>query len=297
MNYRSAIFLSELSEREKVWSKHKKTSDILAKHYVGSPFSGYSQRIISCGESLDFQVVSEELKLSNARFCRVRHCSICQWRRSLKWKAKAYKSIPSVIHDFPTHRWLFLTLTVKNCLIEDLRSTLTWMHESFKRLTKLKTWCATGWIKSAEVTRGQDGLAHPHFHCLLMVPPSYFSGGRYLSQKKWGQLWQQSLRVDYTPVVDIRAIKKTDSPSMLVPELLKYQTKGSDLTEDREWLLELTGQLHKTRAIATGGVLCKYMRDSKKESEDLESDKSDDASQSSLRFRWNSGARQYNLES
>jgi len=35
----------------------------------------------------------------------------------------------------------FLTLTVKNCPIEDLRKTLDWMNKSFIRLTKLnKFW-------------------------------------------------------------------------------------------------------------------------------------------------------------
>ncbi|MDI4746156.1 protein rep, partial [Salmonella enterica subsp. enterica serovar Kentucky] len=29
-----------------------------------------------------------------------------------------------------------------------------------------------GWIRTTEVTRGRDGSAHPHFHTLMMVPPS-----------------------------------------------------------------------------------------------------------------------------
>jgi hypothetical protein len=29
--------------------------------------------------------------LSASRFCRVRTCPVCQWRRSLMWKAKAYQ--------------------------------------------------------------------------------------------------------------------------------------------------------------------------------------------------------------
>jgi hypothetical protein len=35
-------------------------------------------------------------------------------------------------------------------------------------------------------------------------------------------------------------------------KLLKYCTKESDMVADREWFLELTSQLHKMRAIATG---------------------------------------------
>jgi hypothetical protein len=51
----------------------------------------------------------------------------------------------------------------------------------------------------------------------------------------------------------------------LILGLLKYVTKESDLVANREWFLEYTRQLHKMRAVATGGVLKEYL----KEPEDL----------------------------
>jgi len=163
---------------------------------------------------------------------------------------------------------LFLTLTVRNCAIVDLRDTLTWMHESFKRMTKLKDFPAIGWIKSTEVTRGKDGSAHPHFHCLLLVRPGYF-GKNFIKQAEWVEMWRRSLRIDYSPVLDVQAVKKEQQPMQLVPELLKYCTKESDLTADREWFLELTRQMHKLRTIATGGVLKNYLRELEQEPENL----------------------------
>ena len=41
------------------------------------------------------------------------------------------------------------------------------------------------------------------------------------------------------------------------------------MTVDREWLLELTRQMHKLRAIATGGVLKEYLKALEDEPEDL----------------------------
>lgn len=291
--------LTELSERDRIWETHKANNDHLAEQYFGSQFSGYHQRLTRCSDILAFEITTDQFKLANARFCRVRHCPICQWRRSLKWKARAYKTIPTVIQDFPKYRWLFLTLTVKNCPIDNLRDNLTWMHASFKRLTKLKAWCVKGWIKSTEITRGQDGLAHPHFHCLLMVPPSYFSGSRYLSREKWAQLWQQSLRIDYLPIIDIRAIPPTENPTVLIPEILKYQTKVDDLMTDREWLLQLTQQLHKSRAIAVGGVLSQYMRDLKREPESLLDEIAETDHQKAkalIYFNWVQPAKLYKLD-
>lgn len=237
------------------------------------------------------------MKLSGARFCRVRYCPVCQWRRSLMWKARAYKLLPKVVRDYPKHRWLFLTLTVKNCPITELRAVLDSMNQSFKRLTKLKSWKIKGWIKSTEVTRGRDGNAHPHFHCLLMVPSSYFSGQDYLSQDRWTELWQQCLRIDYKPMVHIRAVAKRHDPQVIIPEILKYQVKESDLIKDREWFLELTRQLHKTRAVAVGGVLKHYLKALEEEPEDLigEDENPDIANEGELYFGWKQKDKKYRL--
>jgi plasmid rolling circle replication initiator protein Rep len=266
--------LSDLSPRDKPWDKHRSNSDRVAKHYSGSDFHRYSERMTFCSELLDFTLKptddeSYALKLSSARFCRVRHCPVCQWRRSLAWKAKAYKVLPQIVEKHPKHRWLFLTLTQRNCKITELRETIQLMNKAFKRLTELKAFPAIGWLRSLEVTRGKDGSAHPHFHCLLMVPSGYFSGQSYLKQAEWVALWRKCLRLDYDPVLDVQAIKKGSQPMQLVPELLKYCTKESDMTVDREWLLELTRQMHKLRAIATGGVLKEYLKALEDEPEDL----------------------------
>ena len=265
--------LTDLSPRDRPWDKHRSNSDRVAKHYSGSDFHRYSERMTFCSELLDFTLKptddeSYALKLSSARFCRVRHCPVCQWRRSLAWKAKAYKVLPQIVEKYPKHRWLFLTLTQKNCKITELRDTIQLMNKAFKRLTDLKAFPAIGWLKSVEVTRGKDGSAHPHFHCLLMVSSSYF-GGNYIKQAEWVAMWRKCLRLDYDPVLNVQAIKSGRKPTDLVPELLKYCTKESDMTVDREWLLELTRQMHKLRAIATGGVLKEYLKALEDEPEDL----------------------------
>ena len=41
------------------------------------------------------------------------------------------------------------------------------------------------------------------------------------------------------------------------------------MVADREWFIELTDQLHNMRAIATGGILKKYLSDLEQEPEDL----------------------------
>lgn len=295
--------LSDLSEKDKPWDKHRGNADKVANHYRGSEFKQYATRIDFCSQLLDFRLVPDvdqgelKLKLSSARFCRVRTCPVCQWRRSLMWKAKAYKVLPKIVKDFPTHRWLFVTLTVKNCQITELKDTLTWMNKSWQRLTQLKAFPAEGWLRSTEVTRGKDGSAHPHFHTLILVKPGYF-GKNYIKQAEWVEMWRRSLRIDYNPVLDVQAVKKGQQPMQLVPELLKYCVKESDLVVDREWFIELTRQLHKMKAVVVGGVLRQYLRELENEPEDLigkDEEGEGDLDEGHLYFGWKRRDKKYKL--
>lgn len=298
-----ALALSEISPKDKPWDKHRAFTDKVESFYAGSEFQGYATRIHYCSELLEFGLVPDDgdslkLKLRAARFCRLRHCPVCQWRRSLMWKAKAYKVLPKVVEAFPTHRWLFLTLTQKNIPITELRQTLQQMNRGFQRLSQLKAWPADGWLRSTEVTKGRDGGAHPHFHCLLLVPRSYF-GKKYIKQSQWVEMWRKSMRLDYNPILDVQAVKEGDKPMELVPELLKYCTKESDLADDREWLLELTRQMHKLRGVATGGVLKEYLRELEEEPEDLigESELPEAQDSESLSFGWKRKEKRYRVVS
>lgn len=300
---KEAPALSDLSERDKPWDKHRANCDTTANYYKGSEFDRYAERMNECSGLLDFRLVPEakdgvyRLKLAAARFCRVRHCPVCQWRKSLMWKAKAYKILPGVIEAYPNYRWLFVTLTVKNCEVTQLRDTLTWMNKSFKRMSELKVFPAEGYIKTTEVTRGKTppGSAHPHFHVLMLVRPSYF-GVNYLSQAKWVEMWQKSLRVDYKPILDVQALKPNDSLVGLLAEVIKYSVKESDLTADRDWFLELTRQLHRTKAIAVGGILREYMRELEAEPDDLVGeDNEGEVDEGHLYFGWKRKVKKYKL--
>ena len=306
-----SCFLAEISPADQSWDTHRAQSDEIAKLYELCGYERYAERISQCSEWLMYALKCNDdgaikLKLRDARFCRVRHCLVCQWRRSLMWRARFIKALFHIQQKYPTGRWLFLTLTVRNCEVLELRSTLTKMNAAWKRLTERKQFPALGFIKSVEVTRGADGTAHPHFHCLMLVPAGYFSKG-YISQADWTDLWKSCLKADYTPIVDVRAVKprkgaltiELDAPNKAmmkaICETLKYSVKPADLLADPEWLGELTKQLQKTRAISIGGCLKEFF--SEDEPEDLingeieEEEKTED--EAMLFFDWASAIRRY----
>lgn len=211
------------------------------------------------------------------------------------WQARFLQALPKLIEKEPSARWLFLTLTVRNCDIGNLGATLTTMNAAWNRLSNrgifkpkpgngrsrilpngtLNEWhkefigpvkpeaLVKGWIRTTEVTRGADGSAHPHFHVLMAVPSSYFKGDNYISHEKWVEIWRESLRVNYDPNVDIRTVKSKLAPGddpanflrSAVAETLKYSVKPSDMIDDPNWFLELTRQVHRKRFMATGGIL------------------------------------------
>lgn len=299
----SYVFLTEVSPNDKPWDSHKWESRIVSRLYDRAGLADYSKRVWECSQRLEFALKSDDagtmkLKLHSTRFCRVRWCPVCLWRKSLMWRARFIKAMPSILADHPRGRFIFLTLTVRNCRLDDLRETLAGMNKAWIRLTQRKNFPAIGWLKSVEVTRGTDGSAHPHFHCLLMVNEGYFKRG-YLSHQAWREMWRDCLRIDYDPMVNVKVVKNrkqkvdksvneivdtqvdvnvdepvdkkvnnVDSDLMAgLLEVIKYTTDPDDLVADPDWLKGLTEQMHKTRAIGLGGVFKTYL--SEDEPDDL----------------------------
>lgn len=270
-------YLSDLSPNDKPWDAHRSQSEAVERLYSTGGFDRYAERVKDCSQRLQFALTADEqgdvvFKLYAARFCRVRFCPVCQWRRSVMWRARFYKALPQFLDANPSLVPLFLTLTVRNCPLGQLRSQIQEMNKAFGRLTKRAAWPAIGWVKSVEVTRNpQTGEAHPHFHVLMFVRSRYFKTKSYLSQAAWRELWQDCLQVLYLPVVNIKRVKGKGSDEealrIAILETLKYGVKPDDLVANAEWLYGVTNQLHKMRAVAVGGILRDYLRED--EPEDL----------------------------
>ena len=288
-NTEELTFLTDLSPTEMTWDEHRANAEDMAILYNRDlDFIKYADRINGCSGYLKFGVNPDQSKLvlKEVWFCRVRHCPVCQWRRSLRMRAMVYQNIEKIMSEYPSHRWIFLTLTVKNPHVTDLRSTIQEMNKGWQRLIQTKRFrdVVDGFIRTTEVTRPKkkkkkksdpdvicpvfgNTHAHPHFHVMLFVKPSYFSTG-YISQQKWSDLWRDVLRVDYQPIVDIRTVKpnkkkgqtEEDAIKSAVMETLKYAVKPDDMVGDgskkaNDWFYELTRQTFKLRFVASGGVL------------------------------------------
>ena len=271
------------------WNKRKSQSSLLAQSFQRLGNFKKAERVSYCGSFLQFNQCpnGHYKKLNWANFCRDRLCPMCAWRRSLRYSAYIHKIAHEVNIRQPV-RWLFLTLTVQNVEEKDLSTTLDHLFRSWQRFSQRKVFrqVVKGWFRGLEVSRNKDtGTYHPHFHTLLAVDSTYFSEGKYLTNSAWSALWKQSLRVEYTPVVDVRIIKPNkrnrkkenelieseEAMISAIVETAKYPTKPGtylfpwDIDTTDKVVLALDGALKNRRLLAFGGLLKEVWKEVKGE--------------------------------
>ena len=228
-----------------------------------------AKRCRECGSFLAFWVykhlLTEEQRrtLESGNFCKVKWCPMCAMIKQRKL-ANELKSILKQIEASRPVKYVFLTLTVKNPPLTELKDTLKAMNKAFKLLADSPEFKSgvLGYIRALEALGGntQAGEAHPHFHCLLVVKPSYFKGNKYISQARWSELWRRSLKVDYTPVVDVRRIRQKSAEwsdvDSAIFETLKYLAKPQDIQRlSQADFEELDRQMRNAKQYTRGGLL------------------------------------------
>lgn len=263
----------DVKGKERPWRDKKMKTIPLAESYKRLGIKKY-YRVRDCGDYLEFKKFSDNtLKLNKANFCKVRLCPMCSWRREKKTFTQVSKVMDKALEE-KEYRFLFLTLTCKNVLGSDLLDTLNDLFHSFKKFTerkKIKS-AIKGWFRALEITHNLDvdskdyDTYHPHFHVILMVNKSYFNDPNYyISQEEWTSLWKQSMKVDYTPIVNIKVFKTGTKKEVAksVSESAKYTVKDNDyiVVGDEEMtdsaVMILDKALENRRLIAFGGELKK----------------------------------------
>ena len=228
-----------------------------------------SEHIQVCGSMLQFlkerNLVSEEIRrrLVKGNFCKYRFCPMCQWRMARKVCREVLGRLRTIEESHNGVSLLFLTLTIKNEPLAELNSTVKLLSKAFKRLQQSKQYksAVLGSIRAIEFLgdNTEVGECHPHFHCLLVVPKSYFTSRYYINFEEWTSLWQRSLRVDYRPIINVQRVKPKGKMSAIVAaalEVVKYSVTSSDLEKlSKEDFQELDKQTRNIRQYNYSGEL------------------------------------------
>ena len=259
-----------------------------------------ADRVKECADILQFTRNEEgRLKLHQTWFCGSRLCPVCNWRKSLKHSNQVIQIINEAVKRNPKGRFLFWTLTTKNVFTgKELNTEISKMNGAFNRMLDYKKIKKNmlgylkaneeisnlnkafhrltdykkvkknmlGYLKATEVTVNQkDGSYNQHLHVLVFVKSSYFnSNDNYISQSELTEFWKKALKIDYTPIVNIKAVKpkateKEKGVIGAVYETAKYPVKSIDyLTNDRHENLQRVEDLEKglksKRLISFGGI-------------------------------------------
>src|SRR5699024_2123418 len=173
-----------------------------------------AERVKDCAEILEYKQNREtgERKLYRVWFCKSRHCPMCNWRRTMKHGIQTQKVVAEVVRLKPKARWMFLTLTVKNVYDgEELNKSLSEMAQGFRRMMQYVKVAKNlvGCMRATEVTVDEiENSYNQHMYVLICVDSMYFyNKENYITQKVWTQLWKRAMKLDYDPIVDVRAIR------------------------------------------------------------------------------------------
>src|SRR5690625_6251690 len=100
-----------------------------------------------------------------------------------------------------------------------------------------------GFMRATEVTVNEiDNSYNQHMHVLICVESTYFyNKENYITQKEWTQLWKRAMKLDYDPIVDVRAIRPKN----------KHKSDIKSAIEDRK-----STRLNSSHVASSYAVFC-----------------------------------------
>lgn len=209
-----------------------------------------SENILKC--STKFQKIKcldcgEFYAGASVYVCHDRFCPICARKRSAEKASLLSLQVKEALEQHGGASVRFLTLTLVNPPLGELKEALDLLQASWRKLRRTKYFRerVLGGFLSLEITyNSKTRTWHPHLHVLLI--------GRFIEQGWLADTWEK-----YTGarIVDIR---RTGNLDKQVKEVVKYVTKlteDSDIFSEVGVFYELQKVLHGRRTISTFGCL------------------------------------------
>ena len=232
------------NEFDKVFTPKKKFSLKYAKVLERIGETKRADRVKDCGTYFEVGVYDDgTARFHRANFCKDPLCPQCAKRKSLK----LFGQVSACVDRLKTeYKFIFVTLTVKNCPGSELRQSCDLLYNAYTRLMDRKRMkFVKGAFRALEITHDNNkfithdmyygnkikhiksrahyykklgldvgglnpnfDMFHPHLHIIFAVPSNYFGSSDYLHQSELAELWSDAVGLGYTPMVDIRACKE-----------------------------------------------------------------------------------------
>ena len=245
--------------------KYANRKIIAALQAIGEPAKAGA--VYGCGTFIRTGKRNGHEVITEANFCRQRLCQVCAWRRAAKFTAQMFPVMRNL--EASGYKAIFVTLTIKNQPAAGVSYALDTLLKGWDRLIHNNRWYRTnvkGFVRSLEVTYNiTTDTYHPHIHALLFMPQDYAQrGGNYKTQKEIQADWTAATKLDYNPIVDVRAVKKQKTKSnttkAAVVETLKYCYKVDQRSISDKTIATLLYALAGRRLVSFGGVVAEERR-------------------------------------
>jgi hypothetical protein len=206
-----------------------------------------ARRLTSCAS---FLRVSAYGRLSPAYACGDPICPCCGGRRD-RISHKYIDGLPNVLaaHDGDMVSACF---TVQNVAAGNLRLETkrinTTFTDHFLRCLKYQLKAAPSYIKKVEVTRADDGDAHPHIHAMLALPRGWTDAHSLLG------MWQRAGKLRYTPDVYSRNVPPAEAARELRYILKQLIRVDPEMLNDPGFILAAATGMSGVRTTSAGGL-------------------------------------------
>ncbi|ECW4162004.1 hypothetical protein AA192_23315 [Salmonella enterica subsp. enterica serovar Senftenberg] len=211
-------------------NRRKKENISLSKIYQKIGQQDRAHRVAFCC-SYRYMLVDSEKRAHNVHTvrCRDRHCSECQKIKSWIYQSRLKRTaIEKIKSDFKSDEFLFLTFTLKNPRVTQMRKAMRTMSQAFGMLTRRKPFSEIfrGGIRTFEVTRNYaerlKNHCHPHIHAIAQTKSDAFN-----------------LFIAYIQAEEIKALKKSlrnkrKNTDLLEKEINKINKRYSKLTANKK---------------------------------------------------------------
>lgn len=211
-------------------NRRKKENINLSRIYQKIGQQDRAHRVAFCC-SYRYMLVDSEKRAHNIHTvrCRDRHCSECQKIKSWIYQSRLKRTaIEKIKSDFKSDEFLFLTFTLKNPKVTQMRKAMRTMSQAFGMLTRRKPFSEIfrGGIRTFEVTRNYaerlKNHCHPHIHAIAQTKSDAFN-----------------LFIAYIQAEEIKALKKSlrnkrKNIDLLEKEINKINKRYSKLTANKK---------------------------------------------------------------
>lgn len=235
------------------WNSLKNESqyvaNIIEKSFVknGSFNAKFVKRQKDCANVLRFALDKRQQtkRVWNPHYCNNRFCATCNMLKSRKAYRYMIQMMDELFWDKPDNYTVsFITVTVKNCSVEDMMSNLELLKKSSQKMVYLATRnergknskfayvrdLANGYVgsmRSCEATYNKSrNEMHPHIHIVAV-----FRNDIKLNVKEVAKAYKHYMGLDYLPKVQIENVFSTETKDLSenLASIARYMSKGIEV--------------------------------------------------------------------